>query len=135
MISVDDKDVVIAVACQDFWNLRRRVAVKNAEESVHGTEITRVVKDTIMVHVVSVYRVEQLAWEWIALVVGDVVKGQSDNVVGTNSVGTKDGVGVADVSLMAVVLVPIGSSDDDDVGVAAGKSCQDEEERKCKHVG
>ena len=90
-----------------------------------------------MVHVVSVHRVEQLSWERITLVVGDIVIGESDDIVGRNAVGTKDGVSVADVRLMAIVLVSVGASDDDDVGVTAD-SCQGgdgkEEERGCKHV-
>lgn len=71
----------------------------------------------MLVHVdarsVGVGLVEELAGEWVASGVGDVVVGQVDDLVAGNAVCKHDLDGVMGVGLMTVVAVGVRSSHDD----------------------
>jgi hypothetical protein len=119
VISEIDEDVVFSSALEDSvaTNLGG-IALEDGQEVFGGDFLLAIVDLDASVDILAFTvsgLVEDLASEGVLEVVGNIVKGKSDDVVSGNSVVNQDLISVENVRLMSVVVVSLGSGNEDSV--------------------
>jgi len=116
MISEVDEDFGVGIGLKnltistsDFSSL----ALDNGEEVFWGDILTSVIDVAASIHILSVWLVEDFAWEWVLGVVCDIIIGEGDDLIFGDSVFLHNLIGVADIGLMSVVAVGVGTSYED----------------------
>jgi hypothetical protein len=119
VISEVDEDVVSCSALKNLLSASGgRVTSKDSKE-VLGIDITTlVVNNAASINVLTVWLVEDLSWERIFWVVGKIIESHSDNVVRINTIFNEELVSVANIGLVAIVVVEVGSCQQDGVSVS-----------------
>merc|ERR550534_1457258 len=120
------------------------MAITNLEEYVGSHAATDVVLGDSVVDVRPVRVVDDLAWSWVFLVVGNVIVHHDNDVVVRNSMCVHDLVGVAHVGLVSVVEPTVAAGDQEDPQVPIlvrggkvvckkSKNCRSQEAAKKKN--
>jgi hypothetical protein len=110
VISEVDEDVVVSGTLKDLLPLGcGGVTSENSEEVVSSDIIALIVDNTASIDVVTVWLVENFSWERILRVVGNIIDIHGDIVVRVNTVTYENLIRVADIVLVAVVVIVVGS--------------------------
>ena len=95
MISKVQEHFIGGGGLQDLGEGSRRLSLQDGEVVFWGNVGTLVVDNTSSVDIISVWLVENLSWERILSVLGNIVVSEVDNVLWSISVLDSDLVGVA----------------------------------------
>jgi hypothetical protein len=116
VISEVDEDVVSGSALKNLLSASGgRVTSEDSKEVLGIDIITLVVNNAATINVLTVWLVEDLSWERIFWVVGEIIESHGDNVIRINTVLNKEVVSVANIGLVAIVVVVVGSCQQDGV--------------------
>jgi len=119
VISEVNEDVVSRGTLEDLLSASGSGVTSEDTEEVLGVDIgTFVVNNAASVDVVTVWLVENFSWERIFRVVGDIVEGHGDNVVWVDTVCDESLISVANIGLVAIVIVVVGTGQQDGVDVS-----------------
>ena len=99
-----DEDLGVRVGLED---LAVTLSFEDREELRWGHVATGVVDGASGVDIITVWLVEDLSWEWVLGVVGNIVLREDDDLVLWDTVVLHDVEGVADVGLVSVVPVSV----------------------------
>jgi hypothetical protein len=113
------EDVVSGSALKNLLSASGgRVTSEDSEEVLGIDIITLVVNNAATINVLTVWLVEDLSWERIFWVVGEIIESHGDNVVRINTVLNEELVSVANIGLVAIVVVVVGSCQQDGVNLS-----------------
>jgi hypothetical protein len=116
VISEVYEDVVSGSALKNLLSASGgRVTSEDSEEVLGIDIITLVVNNAATINVLTVWLVEDLSWERIFWVIGEIIESHGDNVVRINTVLNEELVSVANIGLVAIVVVEVGSCQQDGV--------------------
>jgi hypothetical protein len=119
VISEVDEDAVSSSALKNLLSASGGRVTSEDSEEVLGIDIrTLVVNNTASINVLTVWLVEDLSWERILWVVGEIIISHGDNVVRIDTVLNKEVVSVANIGLVAIVVVVVGSCQQDGMNVS-----------------
>ena len=108
MVSIVDEDLGVGVGLENWLSTGGgRVSFEDSKEVGCVNLSSRVGNVILEIDILSVWLVEDLSWEWVASVLGNIVIGHEDDVGLWDSVFLHDLVGMMDIRLMSVVAVGV----------------------------
>jgi hypothetical protein len=119
VISEVNEDIVSSSALKNLLSTSGLGITGEDSKEVLGIDIsTLVVNNATSINVFTVWLVEDLSWERIFCVVGDIVIGHSDDVVRINTMLNKEVISMTNIGLVAIVVVVVGSCQQDSVDIS-----------------
>lgn len=110
MVSEVDEDLRLAIRLEDLAVASsdlRCMTLDDGEEVFWGDSGSLVVDVATSIDILSVWFIEDFAWEWVLRIVCNVVVSQGDDLILWNSILFHYLIGVADISLMTIVSVTV----------------------------
>jgi hypothetical protein len=128
VISKVDKDVVFSGTLEDFLATSSLgISLKDGQEVLGGDILSLIVDLDTSIDVLTGLQEGRLVVDftgpWVFRVVGDIVISHSDDVFSRISVFDQDLIGMEDIRLMSVVVVVVGTGNED--GVVSSLSAKD----------
>jgi hypothetical protein len=135
VISEVDKDVVLGSGLEDLLATNSSGIASEDSEEISGVDISSLIIDLdASINILSFLQkrrlVENLAGEGVFRVIGDIIVSHSDDVFRGKSVSLQDLISMEDISLMSVVVVIVGTSNEDGIVGSLNASHGDAEESK-----
>jgi len=136
VIREEDEDVVSGGGFKNFLSLLLEGfrSLKDIQEVLGSDVSTRVVDLDSSIDILSWSSsisglVEDLSWEWVGFTVGNIVISENDDVVFVETVVNQRLISMEDISLMSVVVVSVGTSNEDSVvsSIAQSKDASKDE--------
>jgi len=122
VISEVHEHLGLAVGSQDGTRSSVGVTSHGSHEVLRSDVSARVVNLEVTSDIRTVSSVEELTWERILSVVSDIVVHHKDDVIVRDTVLLHDLVSVGSISLVSVVVVTVGTGNNDSPVVSGGLS-------------